>query len=493
MDVILFYPSPSRGLYGYRRHHLPMGLICVASPLDSLGYHVKIIDQYADPHWKKKLFEALADKPLCFGITSMTGPQIIHGLDACKLVKERNPDLPIVWGGIHATLLPEQTLENPYIDFVVVGEGENTFLELVKALENKGPFDQVLGIGYRLDGKYHFTGHRPFVDLDDQPSPAYHLVDMNRYTESLLGIDHMLVHSSRGCNLDCAFCWDPVMHKRKFRSMDPDKVLDNIRRIVTDYGIRGLIFSDDNFFVDMNWAHNVLERLAKAGLNICIGKLHIRADTLCKTDSDFLNLMVKAGVRRLVMGAESGSQRILDLIKKRITPDQVIEANRKLIPYPIKPAYLFMMGLPTETPEEFAESISLAERLTGENPEATRSFNIYTPYPGTELFGVLLKYGLKVPQRLQDWAGFNYRYLPKETPWIPDETKRLISVLDFALMCGEHDNALGSFKKADPIAVWLSRVYSPLAKYRVKNLDVRFPIELKIIKTLRFLMGRGQS
>ncbi len=490
MNIVLFNPAPRSGCDGYRRLRLPSGLICVAAPLDLCGYKIKIIDQFADCHWKTKLLTALAEKPICFGVTSMTGPQILHALAVCRLVKNRYPDLPIIWGGIHASLLPEQTLKNPYVDIVVVGEGEVTFMELVRALESGGDLCQVTGIAYSNSGQYHFTGPRPLVDLNEQPSPAYHLVDVNRYRERFLGVDHINLSFSRGCTYDCAFCWDPVMHKRRFRAMMPEKVLDNVKRLIRDYDLRGFIFSDDNFFIDMRWAYEILEGVVRADRGICIGKLNIRADILCTMNRDFLDLMVRAGVKRLIIGAESGSQRILNLIKKRITPEQVIEANRKLIPYPINPAYLFMMGLPTETPEEFSQSIRLANQLTDENPRATRSFNIYTPYPGTELFKMAVQCGLKAPQQLQDWTKFSYRNIPPESSWILPSTKRLVEVLDFALMCSDYDNSLGSFRKGDPIVVWSARAYSPLARYRVKYLDTRLPVETKLIKALRFLMRR---
>jgi len=490
MDVVLFNPAPTGGWHVYRRVVLPIGLVYSATPLDHAGYRVSIVDQFADRLWKQKLLKALAKKPICFGVTSMTGPQILHALAACKLVKKKYPDLPIVWGGIHASLLPEQTLENPYVDVVVVGEGEVTLLELVKALEGDQPLNRVAGIAYREGGRYRFTGLRPFVDLDKQPPPAFHLINMRRHGESILGVDHIHLSCSRGCTMDCAFCWNPVMHRRRFRKMSAGKVLDIMRRVMRDYGLRGFMFSDDNFFIDMQRAYDILEGVVRSGLNIRIGNLNIRADTLCRMDRDFLELMVRAGVRRVGIGAESGSQRILELIKKRITIDQVIEANRKLSPCPIRPSYFFMMGLPTETPEEFAQSLHLADRLTQENPKATRSFKVYTPYPGTELFNLAVQSGLKPPRRLQDWSQLNFVNVLPQTPWMLPKTKKLVEALNFALMCSDHNHALGSFRKVDPVTAALARAYSPLASYRIRHLNTNFPIETKLINTLRFFMGR---
>jgi radical SAM superfamily enzyme YgiQ (UPF0313 family) len=489
MDIVLFNPAPRSGIQVQRRIELPLNLLCPAAPLDRQGYRIKIIDEFANPNWRRELLETLAQKPICFGVTSMTGPQILHAVEGCRLVKERYPDVPIIWGGIHASLLPEQTLQDPYPDIIVVGEGEETFLELVKALESGSPLSNVSGICYREDGKVRFTGIRPFVNLDGQPPLPYHLIQMDRYRRRLFGIDHISFNSSRGCTYRCSFCWDPVMHKRKWRAMSPDTVLDHLSRIIRDYGIRGFLFTDDHFFIDMERAYLILEGIARADLKISISKLQIRADTICRLDKEFLQLMVRAGVKRFSIGVESGSQRILDLIKKDCLVEEIVEANRKLIPYPIVPVFLFMMGLPTEIPEEFAQSIRLAIQLTDENPNAVKTFNIYTPYPGTELYNLAIQIGLKEPQHLRDWARFNFRNIPKESAWIEPEMRKLIEGLDFPLMFLGKGHFVTPYKKTNPLAVALARIYYPVARYRVKHLNARIPIETTLVKALG-LFGR---
>jgi radical SAM superfamily enzyme YgiQ (UPF0313 family) len=489
MDIVLFNPAPRSGIQVQRRIELPLSLLCPAAPLDRQGYRIKIIDEFANPNWRRELLETLAQKPICFGVTSMTGPQILHALEGCRLVKQRYPDVPVIWGGIHASLLPEQTLQNPYSDITVVGEGEETFLELVKALESGSPLSNVSGICYKEDGKVRFTGVRPFVNLDGQPPLPYHLIHMDRYRRRLFGIDHISFNSSRGCTYRCSFCWDPVMHKRKWRAMSPETVLDHLSRIIRDYAIRGFLFTDDHFFIDMERAYLILEGIARADLKISISKLQIRADTICRLDKEFLQLMVRAGVKRFSIGIESGSQRILDLIKKDCSVEEIVEANRKLIPYPIVPVFLFMMGLPTETPEEFAQSIRLAVRLTDENPNAVKTFNIYTPYPGTELYNLAIQLGLKEPQRLGDWARFNFRNIPRESAWIEPEMRKLITGLDLPLMFLGKGHFVTPYKKTNPLVVALARLYYPVARYRVKHLNARIPIETKLVKKLG-LFGR---
>jgi len=486
MDIVLFNPAPRSGWQPHRRVELPLNLLHPATPLVNAGYSVRIVDQFGDPHWKEKLLDALAEKPICFGISSMTGPQIIRALAACKQFKRHYPDVPTVWGGIHASLLPEQTLENPYVDVVVVGEGEATLLELVKALEGGSPLHQVAGVAYRDNGRYHFTGPRPFVDLNAQPPLAYGLIDINRYRRRIFGSDHVSFNSSRGCIHRCAFCYDAVVHRRKWRAMQPEIVVDRLKRVIRDFDIRGFNFTDDNLFVNMKHAYRLMEEIVRSDLNIRIGKLHIRINAIRRMDEDFLKLLVRAGVERLTIGVESGSQRILDLIRKDLTVDEVIDASRKLVGHPIVPLYLFMMGLPTETPEEVGQSIRLAQQLLDENSRASKSFNIYMPYPGTELYRLVVRYGLKEPEQLEEWAPLNYRYIPEASPWIPPRTKRLISALDLPLMFMGQGHP---YKKTNPMVVVLSKLYSPVARYRVKHLDSRFPIEIKAAKALK-LYGR---
>lgn len=484
MKVVLFNPAPRSGVQAHRRVELPLSLLCPATPLVRAGHDVVIVDQFADPAWQRKLARALDERPVCFGVTCMTGPQILYALDACRYAKERHPDLPVVWGGVHASLMPHQTLAHPLVDVVVIGEGEATFFELVHALAEQRPLDGVAGIAFRGDaGRVHVTPPRPFVDLDAEPPLAYELVDLDLYRRRMFGVDHLSFNSSRGCTFRCSFCWDPVMHKRTWRAMRPDTVLEDLRKIVREHGIRGFLFTDDHFFIDLKRARAILEKIVAADLGVTIGKLQIRADTICRMQPDFLELLVRAGVTRLTIGVESGSQRILDLIKKDVTVEEVIEANRRLAPHPIVPLYLFMMGMPTETPDDLRASIELAERLIADNPKAAKTFNIYTPYPGTELYGVARELGLREPDRLEGWARFNFRNVPEEAAWIPPETKRLIENLDLPLMfLGQ--NFVNPYRKTNPVVVALGRLYAPIARYRVRHMEARLPIESMVMKRL---------
>jgi radical SAM superfamily enzyme YgiQ (UPF0313 family) len=488
--VVLFNPAPRRGFQAHRRIELPLGLLSVGSPLHRAGYRVRIVDQFASPTWEREFEDALAEKPLCVGITSMTGPQLLRALEASRAVKARYPDVPVIWGGIHVSLLPEQTLRHPDIDIVVVGEGEATMLEVVEAIAQGTPLDRIAGIRFKRDGAQVATPAGGFIDLDAEPPLEYSLVDMPRYRRTLFGVEHISINSSRGCTFRCAFCWDPVMHQRTWRAMEPETVLDHMRRIIADYGIRGFLFTDDHFFINMKRARGILEAVVRADLGITISKLQIRADTIVRMDREMLDLLVRAGVTRMTIGVESGSQRVLDLIKKDVTVEEVIQANQMLAPLPIVPLYLFMMGMPTETPDELGQSFALADRLVHDNPKAAKTFNIYTPYPGTELYDVALGLGLQMPQRVEDWARFNFRMVQRDARWIVPATKRLVERLDFPLMF-LGSNFVNPHRRTNPAVVALARLYAPVARYRVRHLDGRFPIESHVAKRLGLFARQG--
>jgi len=202
---------------------LPLSVLCVAGPLEQAGYKVKIIDQRIEKNWRAVLKKEVKNQPLCVGISAVTGKQIKGGLTAAKLVREVSVDTPIVWGRIHPSLLPEQTVTDEYVDIVVKGEGEQTFLDLVKALDGKHPLSEVKGIFYKSKGHIF---HRPSSDLlhlDSLPPLPYHLINVNDYLNSINGDGSDLLHfSSRGCPYSCKFCYSQSLNQRKWRYKSPE-------------------------------------------------------------------------------------------------------------------------------------------------------------------------------------------------------------------------------------------------------------------------------
>jgi anaerobic magnesium-protoporphyrin IX monomethyl ester cyclase len=481
--VVLFCPSPKFGGSVQPRIEAPLGLLTIATPLDLAGYDVKIIDQRIDEGWRDSLVSEINKGPICVGITSMTGPQINFGLEASRLVRQHG-SIPVVWGGIHPTLLPEQTLENENIDIVVQGEGEETFFELVQALEKSRSLSEVKGIWYKENGKIINTEPRPLVDLNKQPPVSYHLVDVEKYLVGVFGTGHLGLETSRGCPFRCTYCYNTKVYKSTWRGLTVDETIRRIKILVNDYGIKGVLFSDDNFFGNKERGLSLLKRIKEENLGILCSKIDAHISVLSKLTDSELRLLRESGCRMLMIGVESGSPRILKMLRKELRISDIVRFNKRLLGFDIMPLYFFMMGFPTETFEELSQTISLYLRLTREENQGVSHMNIYTPFPGTELFDISVKNGLKVPEKLEDWVPFNYRTVNRNTPWLSKRMKKIIRMLHFATMLAEKNTFVSPYKKTHPLAILLAKMYHPIAKKRVENLYYQFPIEIKIAEWL---------
>ena len=488
--IVLVYPHVSAGWQIQPTVAIPMSLLCLAAPVMNEGYNVKIIDQRVEPNWRLILQQELEKEPLCVGISSMTGPQLRHALEISALVKEYG-NSPVIWGGTHPSLLPVQTLENENVDIVVQGEGEETFLELVQALDGKRPLSTVKGIWHTDNGHAEYTGMRPFVDLNKQPPLPYHLIDLRRFARMIFGVEHLDFFTSRGCPHQCTFCYNAAFHKRRWRPMAPDLVVQRIKDLVQAYSLRGIYFNDGNFFVDLHRGRMILEGMIKEELNVIISKINIDAHNVVKLDEADFGLLQRAGCKRLPIAIESGSERIRALLKKPVDVQRVLEINRGLNKFDMAPCYAFMMGFPTETQEELRESVSLAFRLLDENPRAETSFNIYTPFPGTELFDMTVEHGLQIPERLEDWGSFNYRNLTQGAPWLSEEMRRQVEMLDFCNFFVGKKSFRQSFTSSHPLLSFLTSFYAPLARQRMRHSWDQFPLEIKLAKLLGLYAKQG--
>ncbi|MFH1317279.1 MAG: radical SAM protein [Candidatus Woesearchaeota archaeon] len=488
--VIIVYPKT--GKYDQLLTEMPLSVLCAAT-LIYQDYDVRIIDQRVEPEWKKKLLNELKDNPICVALSSMTGHQIKYALDVSKLIKE-NSKVPVVWGGIHASLLPKQTIENQYIDMILIKEGEVTFKELVKALEDNKPLEEVEGIWFKKNGKIIENKERKRVDLNELPMLPYHLIDFSKYKRK--GFENRIISviTSRGCPQQCTFCYACAFYKRMWKPKSAEKVIEEIKYLIKTYNSDELFFVDDNFFVDFDREKKILKAVHEAAPNLKISLRGLRVDEISRMDDEFLRLLEKCGIKNLHIGAESGSERILKIMKKDIRADMTIKVNRKLRDYDLYPVYNFMLGIPTETEEDIYATTRLLEKLLKENPKAISIFfGIFTPYPGTEMYEMAIENGFKPPQKLEDWANFDFEGWLKINPWITKKRRRLLEVL--VLTSFFIDKKVGQHMVSnDPLIRFVrfaSRFYRPIAKLRFKHHISIFPIELTFQKWFFKFYNKG--
>jgi len=476
LDALLI--QPKTGIWDTMSLRVPESLLAISALPVKCGYRVVILDQRIEKKWKEKLKEYLKTGPLCVGITSMTGEQLKYAVGIIDFIKSIS-DIPIVFGGPHATLLPEQTLKYKNIDIVAVGEGDYTFYEILESFKNKKDLKNVKGIYYKKNGKVHHTGPREAVkDLDSLPDYSYSLINIGKYeTFDLKGGKSISIITSRGCPHRCKFCAIPIIYPA-WRGYSIKKIIKKIKRLQRNYSISNFYFQDDNLGGNFPRFVDLITELSNLEKEIRWGTLGIRADTLSLLTDEQLELIYKSGCHDLDIGVETGSHRVNKFINKGETIETIIKGNRRLAKFPIKLKYTFIIGFPTETKQEREESLDLALRLQKENPNAYTLFFTFTPVMGTDFFNLAVKYGFKNPQSLEGWANLRFEdWLEKYPSWLSKADIKEIEVISLVSYLA-NKNVFYKFTRF-PFKI-LFLLYYPIARFRFKKKFFHFPLELKL-------------
>lgn len=466
--IILFAP---RATLEVRHIGVPLSLLAVATPLSLEGFDITIIDGNLDDDYLDKI-SACLEGAFCVGITSMTGPQIKHGIKAANLVKERYPGLPVIWGGFHPTILPEQTLEHPAVDIVVRGQGEETFKELVVRISAGLAYDDVSGISFKKEGQVKNNPDRPAVRLDKLPPLNYELIDVERYIVktdyATRALDYI---TSYGCPYKCSFCAEIFVNKRFWNALSAERVLSDIERLVERYKIDGLRLADSSFFIDVKRTENICRGLLSRNIKVTWGNVNGRTDNLLKYSDESWALMQKSGLRDILIGAESGSQEMLDFIDKEATIEDTIKLKRISSKYNVSLFVSTMIGVPYKGPKESRLNIKrdlysvldLIDKLQAVDNRHFIAIFIYTPFPGTPMYELSLKYGVKAPTSLEEWGDINLN--TTNLPWVPKKYEKLVEYLTQFIFL-----YITVFykKNASSRFTWVHRVFRQIAIFRMK-------------------------
>jgi anaerobic magnesium-protoporphyrin IX monomethyl ester cyclase len=416
-EIILAYPKTGMDTKKWACC-LPLSLLHVASTLVK-DFDVKIIDQRLDSNWRQTLKSSISDKTIAVGISSMTGKQIYNGLEISKLAKSIGRRIPVVWGGVHPTLMPEQTIENEFIDYVITGEGELSFSELVRQIKGKNNLAVVPGLFWKENGSIRNNPADYSFNLDDLPEIPYYLLNIEDYVSPSVYtykfVKRLLPYfSSRGCPYRCIYCAQAAMYKSRYRKMNPELVYQRVSKLVSDYKLDCVDFYDDEFAVDASWITRIAELIGGRFKWNC----QVRMDDLERLD---LHKLHKNGLGAVKIGLESGSNKTLNYLKKRETVEIYMAVNKRLSKTDIIAQYNFMIGFPNEDKDDLFATIDLALALMRDNPNAIlNSFSILTIYPGTELSKIVeAEYNMKLPAKLQDWSHINRQNIT--TPWTKGE------------------------------------------------------------------------
>ena len=378
IKVLLVNPPLSSIFGGFP----PLGLMYIASVLEKNGISVEIFDRQKlnyEQYISVFLDYIRKTTPDIIGFTCYIG-DVDDVRELCLKIKQIRKDVIIVVGGFHPSMFPEQFFG--YSDYVVIGEGEMTMLELIKTIESKREVTKVKGIAI-LGKKIIYTESRELADINMLPGPAYHLVDMKYYTNISDGrlrgvlLNCGFIFSSRGCPFKCTFCPMTRFLGLKQRYMNPVKVVDEIEFLVKNYNINGLQFLDETLTLNRKHIVEICDEILKRKINIMWGS-YTRANLV---NSELLKKLSESGCIQIDFGVESGSQRVLDMLKKGVTIEQIKHTFKLCREYNIRTFANYLTNIPGETVEEREKTIEFANSLNADR----FTYNIFLPYPNTKI------------------------------------------------------------------------------------------------------------
>ncbi|WP_321211579.1 B12-binding domain-containing radical SAM protein [Methanothermobacter sp. DP] len=389
MDVVLINPEDQTAVKNKLGFVLPpLNLMYLGAALERASFSVEIIDddlRRMGAEGVALLVEKL--NPLIVGITATTAT-IKTSLEYIKAIKRVLPDVLTVIGGPHPTFLPLETLSDcRELDVVVMGEGEETIVELAEGCErgDRGVLEGVKGISYRTDERLRTTPPRPLIEnLDDIPFPARHLVPFRDYETSSQEAGGMI--TSRGCVYPCRYCSSSLIMGKKFRFRSPENVVDEVEELTEIYGLREIAFLDDTFMLHRPRAREIAEEIRRRDLDVSF----VTSSRVDMVQEPLLRTLREAGMSTVYYGVESGCQRILDMMKKGITVKQSEDAVKAAKRAGLDVITSFILGYPGERPSEMDRTIDFSIKL---DPDYSQ-YSILTPFPGTPIYTELKSKGL---------------------------------------------------------------------------------------------------
>jgi len=504
--IVLFLPhraDPTRG-ERFSADLLPLELLRIASGPVIDGYEVVMIDAMIEPNYLDKVLEA-CDGALCFASSCILGYQVYDGYVVAKAVRERHPNVPIIWGGWFPSVIPELYFEHGIADAVGMGQGELTFRDVVKALDAGEPLDNVPGLALERDGQMTYTDHREVVGFDRLEPTPWELLEFERYAKlqvepsGNLKVRHRFpipgkwtpenpprafsFFSSYGCPEPCSFCCSPLITGRRWKAIPGKELAEEVMELQQRFKFDVLRFQDANFGVSGKRTKDFCETLVEHG-----SPLHwngtIEIETIMRYDTPTLDLLEESKCHLLWLGAEAGTQAMQEQIGKHIKLDNIPKAIGELARRNIVPGTFWIIGYPGESRESMDATLRLAAKIKHMYPIAGSDVYPFRPIPGTEDFKKAVELGYQAPTDFHDWGNcFEYKYNSQNTE-LPEGVRHTwqrynntAAIYDMHVQEGPE---------------WARRVLSKIAGWRLHRGDYRFPIEQKVFDLYVRLTGQSQ-
>ncbi len=380
----------------------PTNLALLAAYVRRYGHEPRIVDLDIEGGTLEEIARLiLANDPQVIGVTCLT-PRFPITLDIIAECKGLHPGVKAVIGGPHVTGLPQYVLQDPVIDYGVVGEGEETFRELLDHLAVGKPVESIANLIHRRNGAVQINPVRPFItDLDALPLPAWDLLKLDYYVDpAFYQGPHLGLMSARGCPFDCYFCASRVVWGRRVRYRSPANMITEIEEAINKYQISEFMFYDDTFTLNRNRILTFCDAVSERRLDIRF-YAQVRVDTI---DLETAQKLKAAGCFAVAIGVESGNDHILKSMGKKLTKDQIRTGCRVLKEAHMPFLASYIIGHPGDTHETIRQTIDFANELDADQSK----FLIATPYPGTRFFDLAVERGIIPPEGAADLGDHTY-------------------------------------------------------------------------------------
>jgi len=448
---------------------MPLALLAIGSELDPDRYEVVIVDARVDSNAESTVLAHIGEA-VCLGITVLTGAPISDALAVSRAAKRARPELTVVWGGWHPSMFSRECLSESSVDVTVRGQGEETFVDIVERLAQGRSLEDCAGCTVRLaDGSLRENPARPLAQVDKFRAHDYGLIPVERYYE-LKGKRQLDYISSQGCNFRCAFCSDPFVYGRKWVGLEPVRMATRLKELWDRYRFDDVNFQDETFFTKAGRVEALADRIVHSGMKITWAAT-MRADQGVRLPPAVWQRCKDSGLRRLLVGVESGSNEVLKRIRKDIKIEQVYETAETMLKYGIAGHFPFIVGFPDESDENVQASLYCAKKLRAMSPDFLTPIYYFKPYPGSALVIEAVERGYRLPETLAEWAKFDY-VAGEPGPWVSAEKFELIERFKFF-----HELA---WKKVSPGRRLLQRI----ARYRCNKDNYRWPVEMLFTRWL---------
>ncbi|WP_158944202.1 B12-binding domain-containing radical SAM protein [Granulicella sp. S190] len=465
--VVLFYPPYDGPPLG-----APLCLLALAASLREANFDVVMIDAAIEPNYLTRV-ECESVDALCVGISVLTGPMIRGAVEVATMAKSHTPWLPIIFGGWHPSLLPDETLSESFVDMVVRGQGERTLVEVAQALAGKKPLNNIAGLSWKNQGKRIHNGDRKVESLNSLPIPAFDLVDFDAY-EKIAGIRKLAYATSVGCPYACNYCTDMVFYKRRFNALSADRTVAEMIDLVTRYRIEEVALLDSNFPVQLPRALEIAQGILDTGIKF---KWTFQASTdfLCRMTEDEVRLLGASGVSHMGFGTESTSEAVLKLMNKRHQRvDEMYETARKAQLGDIRVTFNLIFGYPGETEADRIITFQTMSDIGRQFPNVSFSPNIFTPYPGIPIWPQLRELGVSEPKNLREWMDMPLG--ANMLPWLKGkELARLQRMLKYFLL---NSQIYREQKKPSRLRHTVRFIVQTPIRWRLRSSNYYFPWEL---------------